>query len=76
MTLRIVRGVATIEKSHEERYLKLLDNIEKGRVFAREEKQIWFCTNCGHFHDAKEAPEVCPVCGHPRAYFELRKVNY
>jgi rubrerythrin len=72
----LFEGVATIEKSHEERYLKLLDNIEKGRVFAREEKQIWFCTNCGHFHDAKEAPEVCPVCGHPRAYFELRKVNY
>lgn len=68
--------VAKIEKEHEERYLKLLENIEKGKVYAREGKQVWICTNCGHIHTGDKAPEVCPVCDHPQAYFELRAENY
>jgi rubrerythrin len=70
------RGVGAVEKEHEERYLALLDNIEKGRVFKREGQQVWICRNCGHIHIGSEAPAVCPVCDHPRAYFELRAVNY
>ena len=70
------RGVAAIEKEHEERYLALLDNLEKGRVFDRPESQVWICRNCGHVHVGPSAPEVCPVCAHPRAYFEIRAVNY
>ncbi len=70
------RGVAEIEKTHEERYLKLLENVKKNQVFNRGESQIWICGNCGHLHFGTEAPESCPVCKHPRAYFELRKVNY
>ncbi|MGI5935398.1 MAG: rubrerythrin [Oscillospiraceae bacterium] len=70
------RGVGAVEKEHEERYLALLDNIEKGRVFKREGQQVWICRNCGHIHIGSEAPAVCPVCDHPRAYFELRAINY
>jgi rubrerythrin len=70
------RGVGAVEKEHEERYLALLDNIEKGRVFKREGQQVWICRNCGHIHVGSEAPEICPVCDHPRAHFELRAVNY
>ncbi len=69
-------GVALIEKSHEERYLKLLKNLESGDVFKRDEKTTWFCRNCGHLHYGAEAPESCPVCAHPKAYFEIRNVNY
>lgn len=69
-------GVAKVEKAHEERYLKLKENIEKGEVFARQEEQVWVCINCGHIHIGLAAPEVCPVCKHPKAYFELRAVNY
>ena len=68
--------VAKIEKEHEERYLKLLDNIEKGVVFNREGKQAWKCGNCGHIHFGESAPEICPVCDHPKAYFEIRAENY
>ena len=68
--------VAKIEKHHEERYNKLVENIENGTVFARREKTIWICLNCGHIHVGEEAPELCPVCAHPRSYFEERKVNY
>lgn len=68
--------VAAIEKSHEERYLKLLHNIENGEVFKRPEKQVWICSNCGHIHEGTGAPDVCPVCSHPQAYFELRTINY
>jgi rubrerythrin len=71
-----MEGAAAIEKSHEERYLALLENLKNGRVFQRETEQVWFCRNCGHIHTGTEAPESCPVCEHPRAYFELRKVNY
>lgn len=70
------RGVGAVEKEHEERYLALLDNIEKGRVFKREGQQVWICRNCGHIHIGSEAPAVCPVCDHPRTYFELRAINY
>lgn len=69
-------GVAKIEMEHETRYLKLLENIEKGLVFARDGQQVWFCRNCGHLHFGDAAPEECPVCSHPKAYFELKKENY
>ena len=69
-------SVAKIEKEHEERYLKLLKNIEDGIVFAKKEKAVWICRNCGHIVDDKNAPEICPTCDHPKAYFELRAVNY
>lgn len=70
------RMVGAIEKSHEERYRKLLNNIDLQAVFAKSEIQMWECRNCGHLVMGKQAPEVCPVCAHPRAYFELRKENY
>ena len=68
--------VAAIEKEHEERYRKLLANIEEGIVFSRDGDMVWICRNCGHTHVGKTAPEVCPVCAHPKAYFELRAENY
>lgn len=68
--------VAAIEKTHEERYRKLLENLESGKVFTRSGKQVWVCRNCGHIHIGDAAPEVCPVCAHPKAYFELRAENY
>ncbi len=70
------RGVAAIEKAHEERYRKLLANIEQKIVFSREGDAIWQCRNCGHIVIGKEAPEICPVCAHPQAYFELKAENY
>ena len=73
----LFEGVAKIESQHEERYLKLLNNIETKEVFATDDdKQVWICLNCGHLHMGKEAPIVCPVCAHPQAYFEHRAVNY
>lgn len=68
--------VAKIEKEHEERYKKLLENIEGGIVFSRDEEMIWQCSNCGHIVVGKKAPEVCPVCAHPQAYFEIKADNY
>ncbi len=68
--------VAQIEKSHEERYLKLLNNVDMQKVFEKAEETMWECRNCGHLVIGKKAPEVCPVCAHPRAYFEVRKENY
>lgn len=68
--------VGKIEKEHEERYRKLLENVEGGLVFSRDGDMIWQCANCGHIHVGKEAPEVCPVCAHPRAYFQLQAKNY
>ena len=68
--------VAKIEKEHEERYKKLLANIEGGLVFSRDGDMMWICSNCGHVHIGKEAPEVCPVCAHPKAYFMVRAENY
>ena len=69
-------GVAAIEKSHEERYRKLLANIKDKKVFSRDGDAIWVCRNCGHIVIGKDAPEVCPVCNHPQAYFELKPENY
>jgi rubrerythrin len=68
--------VGSIEKEHEERYLKLLKNINEGQVFAKKEKTVWICRNCGHIVDVNDAPTQCPVCAHPQAYFELRIINY
>ena len=69
-------GVAAIEKEHEARYRKLLANIEGGLVFSRDGDMIWQCGNCGHIHVGPKAPEVCSVCAHPQAYFELKANNY
>lgn len=70
------RMVAKIEKHHEERYRKLLQNVENGEVFARPEAKMWICRNCGYIVEAEKAPEVCPVCKHPKAFFELNVENY
>lgn len=72
----LFEGVAKIEKTHEERYLKLLENVENGLVFSRDGDIVWVCTNCGHIHIGKTAPQVCPVCAHPQAYFEIKAENY
>ncbi|HYE83575.1 MAG TPA: rubrerythrin family protein [Clostridia bacterium] len=68
--------VATVEKEHEERYLALLKNVEESKVFKREEQTTWRCRNCGYIHTGAEAPEICPTCKHPRAYFEIAAFNY
>ncbi len=68
--------VAEVEKRHEERYKKLLANIEQGIVFSRDGDTVWVCRNCGHVHVGKTAPEKCPVCNHPQAYFEMKSKNY
>ena len=68
--------VGKIEKEHEERYKALLANIEEGKVFKRGDIVMWKCANCGHIHVGLEAPEVCPVCAHPRSYFEIKAENY
>ena len=70
------RGVAAIEKAHEERYRKLLQNVEMKEVFAKSEVKVWECRNCGHIVVGTNAPEVCPVCAHPQSYFEVREENY
>ena len=70
------RGVGAVEQAHEERYNKLVERIESGEVFEREGVKVWKCLNCGHLHVGAEAPEVCPVCNHPKAYFEEQVVNY
>jgi len=72
----LFEAVGKIEKEHEERYLALLKNIEDGVVFAKKQKSVWICRNCGHIVDNENAPQKCPVCVHPQAYFELRAVNY
>lgn len=70
------RMVAQIEKSHEERYRALLNNVEMQAVFAKSEETMWECRNCGHLVMGKKAPQVCPVCAHPQSFFEVRKENY
>ena len=70
------RGVAAIEKRHEERYRALLKNIETAKVFEKTEVKVWECRNCGHIVVGTKAPDVCPVCNHPQAYFEVHKENY
>lgn len=69
-------GVAKIEKEHEERYKKLLKNIEGGLVFSKDGDAVWQCSNCGHIVVGRQAPEICPVCAHPQAYFQIRAENY
>ena len=68
--------VGKIEKEHEARYLKLLENVEEGLVFSRDDERIWKCRNCGHIVVGKYAPEVCPVCNHPKSFFEIKAENY
>ncbi len=68
--------VAKIEKAHEERYRKLLANLKEGLVFSKDGDTIWQCSNCGHIHVGKKAPEICPVCAHPQAYFQVLAENY
>ena len=72
----LFEGVAKIEKEHEERYRALLKNVKDGLVFSRDGDQIWQCSNCGHIVVGKKAPEVCPVCAHPQAYFQIQAKNY
>ncbi len=73
---RLFTAVGAIEKEHEERYSKLLQNIKREEVFKKEESVVWVCRNCGHVHVGKVAPKVCPTCNHPQAYFEIRSNNY
>lgn len=70
------RAVAAIEKAHEERYKKLLNNVEMQKVFEKSEETMWECRNCGHLVIGKKAPAICPVCAHAQSYFEVRKENY
>ncbi|MGI9861808.1 rubrerythrin family protein [Moorella naiadis] len=72
----VLRAIARAERGHEERYRALLANIETGRVFKRDGKVFWRCRNCGYIHEGNAAPEVCPACAHPQAYFELQALNY
>jgi len=72
----LFEAVGKIEKEHEERYLKLLENLTQGKVFAKDQPQIWVCANCGHIHYGDKAPEKCPVCDHPQAYFQVKAENY
>ncbi|MGI6752031.1 MAG: rubrerythrin [Anaerovoracaceae bacterium] len=72
----LFEGVAAIEKEHEERYRKLLENVESGQVFAKVGPETWECANCGHLVTGKEAPKMCAVCAHPQSYFKIRATNY
>lgn len=72
----LFEAVGKIEKEHEERYNTLINNIKEGKVFERDGVQVWQCQNCGHLHFGPKAPEKCPVCDHPKAYFQLRVINY
>ena len=72
----LFEAVGKIEKEHEERFKKLLENVEDGKVFEAGEVKIWKCRNCGHIVVGTKAPEICPVCSHPQAYFEIKAENY
>lgn len=72
----LFEGVAAVEKEHEERYRKLLSNVENSLVFSKDGDVIWQCSNCGHICIGKQAPEVCPVCSHPQSYFQVKAENY
>jgi rubrerythrin len=72
----LFEGVARVEKEHEERYLKLLENVKEGKVFKAEEAVKWHCGNCDHVYEGEEAPQVCPVCAHPQSYFRIKAENY
>ncbi|MBC3797287.1 rubrerythrin [Acetobacterium tundrae] len=73
---RLFEGVAKIEKKHEERYLQLLNKVENGLVFSNDGETIWKCSNCGHIYIGKKAPDICPICKHPKAYFQIEVQNY
>ena len=73
---KLFDGVAAIEKEHEARYRKLLENVQGGLTFSRDGDTIWQCANCGHIVVGKQAPETCPVCAHPQAYFQVKAENY
>ena len=73
---KLFDGVAAIEKEHEERYRKLLANVQGNLVFSKDGDAVWQCSNCGHIVIGKQAPEICPVCAHPQAYFQVRAENY
>jgi rubrerythrin len=73
---RLFTQVGAIEKTHEEKYKKLLGNVQNGLVFSRDQEKIWQCSNCGHIVIGKQAPELCPVCTHPKAYFIIKADNY
>ena len=73
---RTFEGVAAIEKTHEERYRRLLQNVKEGLVFSKDGDMVWQCSNCGHIVVGKKAPEICPVCQHPQAYFQVKAENY
>jgi len=70
------RMIAEVEKAHEERYLKLYKNLDEGKVFEKDGKVVWKCINCGYLHEGAKAPDMCPACLHPQAYFEIRETNY
>jgi len=72
----VYKAIAKVEAAHEKRYLALAKNIEENRVFSREEKKQWKCDNCGYIHEGNKAPEACPACAHPKAYFEIKEENY
>jgi len=72
----VFQAIARAEVAHEERYRRLVENLEQGRVFRREGKVVWKCRNCGYLHEGPEAPEICPACAHPRSYYELWCQNY
>lgn len=72
----LFEGVGKIEKEHEARYRELADRVKNGEVFVRETQQVWVCSNCGHMHVGTHAPEVCPICEHPKAFFILQNKNY
>ena len=76
MIAAMYRNISIAEKGHEERYLAFMNNIENMTVFAKEGEVVWQCRNCGYIEIGKEAPEVCPACLHPQAYFEVKKENY
>lgn len=73
---KLFRSVADIEKTHEERFRKLIENVETQKVFEKMEVETWVCRNCGHVVIGEKAPDICPVCKHPRAYFEIKSENY
>jgi len=70
------KKIAEVEKAHEDRYRKLSNNLESGKVFARGESLTWKCRNCGYLHEGLAAPEICPACLHPQAYFQIKERNY
>ena len=72
----LFEAVGKIEKEHEERYRTLLENIKAGKVFTKDGQRVWICSNCGHIHIGDSAPQLCPVCAHPQAYFEIKADNY